>query len=173
MIQHFPVSGTWHKPIGAISVDIMTCGAGAGGSDGQDGANGELTVQRFNAADLPGKIEVEVGKGGRGSGNGGDGADGYALVVTHMVRTEPAEWNTDKLLAQVSRVHRAEPCWVMDLDWYKQVRRTAVANGMKDDGEDTWVPAPDDRMFSYPVHVRDDGGEPHIEWLTPDERSAS
>ena len=89
-IQYFPASGTWVKPEGAIRSDVVICGPGAGGAlafsgkVGQDGDDGEITVQSFAADDLPAELAVTVGKGGRGAGMAGDGADGYALVITHL-----------------------------------------------------------------------------------------
>jgi hypothetical protein len=93
-IQYFPASGTWVKPEGAIRSDVVLCASGAGGAlafgggVGQDGGDGEITVQSFAADDLPAELTVTVGKGGRGAGAAGDGADGYALVITHVAAPE-------------------------------------------------------------------------------------
>lgn len=73
------------------------------------------------------------------------------------------------LYAELDRAHRAERVWVMDLDRYKQMRRIAPAHKPDDDDEATWEPSPDDRLMGLPILVRDDGGEPHIEWLTREE----
>jgi hypothetical protein len=78
-IQYFASSGTWVKPSRAVAVDMVTCGAGAGSSGQHPGEDGELTVQRLRADDLPGELTVTVGKGGRPGGR-----DGYALIVTHL-----------------------------------------------------------------------------------------
>lgn len=47
------------------------------------GSPGSLSVDSFDAADLPGTVEVEVGKGGKPGGR-----DGYALIVTHLADGE-------------------------------------------------------------------------------------
>lgn len=53
--------------------------------------------------------------------------------------------------------------WVMDLGWYKKVRRYML-QFMPDaeSDEDKWVPGPDDTIFGFPVEVREDGGQPHL-----------
>jgi hypothetical protein len=93
IIQYFAVSGTWVKPAGAVRVDYLICGAGAGGSVGigemgRDGAAGALRCGSLDAGSLPDKLEVVIGRGGRGAVlgpfKGGDGAPGYALFVTHL-----------------------------------------------------------------------------------------
>jgi hypothetical protein len=93
-IQYFPASGTWLKPAGAIRADVVLCGPGGGGafgfgSIGADGGDGEITVQSFAADYLPDEMAITVGKGGRGAGIAGDGADGYALVITHLTPAAP------------------------------------------------------------------------------------
>jgi hypothetical protein len=106
-IQYFAESGTWVKPAGAVRVDIVLRGGGAGDrivsyheSDVSDeiftraslgrrvnpngircsnGEIGEIRVSSHPAAELDDSVEVEVGKGGRMGGR-----DGYALIVTHL-----------------------------------------------------------------------------------------
>jgi hypothetical protein len=78
-MQYFDVSGTWVKPNGAAAVDVMLCGAGSGSSGLVDGEDGGLTVRRYLADDLPGELQVSIGRGGRPGGR-----DGYALIVTHL-----------------------------------------------------------------------------------------
>jgi hypothetical protein len=78
-IQYFSSSGTWVKPAGAVAVDVMAIGGGAGSSGQNDGEDGKLEARRYLADDLPAELHVEVGKGGRPGGR-----DGYALIVTHL-----------------------------------------------------------------------------------------
>jgi hypothetical protein len=105
-IQYFAVSGTWVKPAGAVTVDIVLRGGQAAAIAGalptvgppggftaahlgtrfspngyvvSNGEPGEIRVSSFAAAAVPGTVEVEVGKGGRPGGR-----DGYALIVTHL-----------------------------------------------------------------------------------------
>lgn len=54
---------------------------------------GTLSVMSYAARDLPGTVEVEVGKGGRPGGR-----DGYALIVTHLSEDQastpaPSAWD--------------------------------------------------------------------------------
>ena len=105
-IQYFAESGTWRKPAGAIRVDAILQPGGAAGAFGYcalgaDGQDGEITVKSFHPGELPDEVPVTVGAGGRAApgcwagGSGGaayhrpylpasDGADGYALIVTHL-----------------------------------------------------------------------------------------
>ena len=58
-IQYFAVSGAWVKPAGAVDVDVLMCAApgglalGYGGGKYMIGTDGELTVRRFPAGELP------------------------------------------------------------------------------------------------------------------------
>ena len=83
-IQYFDHDATWTRPERATAIDVLVVGGGAGGTADGPGENGELTVKRFIAPDIPPTVEIEVGKGGRGTGGGGDGRDGCVLVVTHL-----------------------------------------------------------------------------------------
>ncbi len=92
-IQYFASSGTWHKPPGAIRVDVMVQAAGGGGTfmfqGTGHGSDGEITARSYRASSLADEVHVEVGIGGKGAAfgagfSGGDGADGYALIVTHV-----------------------------------------------------------------------------------------
>ena len=78
-IQYFGESGTWVKPAGAVAVDVMAMGGGAGSSGLVDGEDGKMEAQRSLADEVPAELHVEVGKGGRPGGR-----DGYALIVTHL-----------------------------------------------------------------------------------------
>lgn len=77
-----------------------------------------------------------------------------------------------QLVNKLDHARRCEPTWVMDLDHYKQMRRTAAKPG-DDDDEDEWRPDIEDRLLGRRILVRDGGGEPHIEWMTPDEAKAA
>jgi hypothetical protein len=109
-IQYFGSSGTWVKPAGAVRVDIVLRGGGAGNSVtdagiiGECGGNssaylgcrvnpngirssngepGDVRVSSWAATELDDAVEVTVGKGGRPGGR-----DGYALIVTHLDAAE-------------------------------------------------------------------------------------
>jgi hypothetical protein len=116
-IQYFAKSGVWVKPPAAVRVDVFLYGAGGGagqimgvgpvGLTRRDGQSGEMLCNSFDASQLPEQVDVHVGKGGRGGGSsasfvlpfgtggwqsasGGDGADGYALILTHMTEAKPS-----------------------------------------------------------------------------------
>jgi predicted RNA-binding Zn-ribbon protein involved in translation (DUF1610 family) len=86
-IQYFASSGTWVKPTGAVTVDIVLCGGDGGAFTWPGGGagwwDGELNAKRFLATELPAEVSVRVGKGGRPGGR-----DGYALIVTHLAGDE-------------------------------------------------------------------------------------
>jgi len=93
-VQTFRASGEWVKPDRADTVDMLLVGAGSGGTaDGHDGENGQVVMRTFRADELPDRVAVEIGKGGRGgmAGErvGGDGADGLVVVRTHLKQREP------------------------------------------------------------------------------------
>ncbi len=93
-IQYFAESGNWHKPENAVRTDILLQGGGGGGasyllapgtsafSATATGRDGSLNCASFLASALPATVEIVIGKGGQGA------ADGYALVITHLARTE-------------------------------------------------------------------------------------
>ena len=91
-IQYFAESGIWHRPPGAVRADCLIRAASGGGSVDAGGiihagAQGELHAHSIPSP-LPETITIEIGKGGRGAQLGtvkaGDGADGYALIITHV-----------------------------------------------------------------------------------------
>ena len=93
-VQYFAESGTWVRPPGAVRVDYLICAGGGGGSVGigEIGRAGEDAAVHagsfFDPDELPERVEVAVGRGGRGAEfqhvKAGDGADGYALFLTHL-----------------------------------------------------------------------------------------
>lgn len=58
---------------------IPTAGSNVTPASGASPMSGRLGVLSYDASDLPDRVEVEVGKGGRPGGR-----DGYALIVTHL-----------------------------------------------------------------------------------------
>ena len=56
--------------------------------------------------------------------------------------------------------------WVMDLEWYKAIRRAFLPPGLPpdDDARDEakWDPQPGDMMLGWKVTVTEDGGQPHL-----------
>ncbi len=92
-MQCFSESGTWHKPPGAVSVEVVIKGGDGGSSIGEGdriipGTKGEVVVKEFPAAQLPETAEVHIGAGGRG-GTRADlavpgGRPGWAVVITHL-----------------------------------------------------------------------------------------
>ena len=90
-VQYFAESGTWVRPPGAVRVDYLICAGGGGGSVGIGGIGrgGEDAAVHagsfFDPDELPERVEVVVGRGGRGAEfehvKAGDGADGYALFL--------------------------------------------------------------------------------------------
>jgi hypothetical protein len=66
------------------------------------------------------------------------------------------------------RAHRCRMTWVMDLAAYKAMRRGMPAQPDGEEDEDKWVPSRDDRLLGLRIIVRDGGGEPHIEWIAPE-----
>jgi hypothetical protein len=92
-VQYFAETGTWIKPEGAVRVDYLIRAGGGGGSVGigeigRDGEDGAVQAGSFDPEQLPERVEVAVGRGGRGAEfdhvKAGDGAGGYALFLTHL-----------------------------------------------------------------------------------------
>ena len=54
--------------------------------------------------------------------------------------------------------------WVMNLDWYKKIRRGFLREDASDEDRDElkWVPDPGDMVLGYKITVTGDGGEPHL-----------
>lgn len=94
-VQVFTASGTWTKPSGAKTVQVVVVGAGGGGGSGRrgaastsrlgggGGASAATSVGTFNAAVLGASVTVTVGAGGTGGAavavdttNGADGGNG-------------------------------------------------------------------------------------------------
>ena len=73
------------------------------------------------------------------------------------------------LMRILDRAGRCQKAWVMDLASYKRIRRMAAGFRPDDTDEGKWKPEPGDMLAGLPMLVRDDGGEPHIEWLTREE----
>ena len=66
--------------------------------------------------------------------------------------------------------------WVMDLEWYKAVRRVFLQPGLPPDDEardeSKWEPADGDMVLGYNIVVTEDGGSPHLADGRPDEERA-
>jgi hypothetical protein len=73
------------------------------------------------------------------------------------------------LYATLAHAHRCRMTWVMDLSSYKQMRRAMPAQPDGEEDEDKWIPTRDDRLLGLRIVVRDGGGEPHIEWIAPED----
>jgi hypothetical protein len=60
--------------------------------------------------------------------------------------------------------HLATTHWVMNLEWYKAIRRSCLPEDADDDARDEskWVPDPGDMILRYTVTVTGDGGAPHL-----------
>ena len=97
-VDLFRRGGTWRKPEGAVTVEVVLVGG-----QSSDGAEGEVVLREFDAADLPESMDVTVGRSvacavtydvsGAEGGAGGCGgslrlpplaADGFALVITRL-----------------------------------------------------------------------------------------
>jgi len=94
-VQLFTTSGTWTKPSGCRTVQIVCIGAGGGGGSGHahasankggggGGGGGGITELTYRAVALPGSLTVTVGTGGTGGAgvsattNGNPGTAGGA-----------------------------------------------------------------------------------------------
>jgi len=64
------------------------------------------------------------------------------------------EWNDD----------RGPQHWVMNLEWYKAIRRAFLRPDADDDASDEakWEPTVIDTVLGYYVTVTEDGGRPHL-----------
>ena len=91
-VQFFTESGSWKKPPGAVSADVVIKGAGGGGSIGEDGsiipgAEGEVVVEKLTGDKLP-DAQIQIGEIGRGATLGDlrapHGRPGYAVVITYL-----------------------------------------------------------------------------------------
>jgi hypothetical protein len=81
-MQYFDHDDIWTKPLGLVAADVVSCGGGAGGI-GAAGEDGALAVRRYLADELPDKVQVTIGKGGRPGGR-----NGYVLIVSHRAGEE-------------------------------------------------------------------------------------
>jgi hypothetical protein len=54
--------------------------------------------------------------------------------------------------------------WVMDLEWYKAIRRAFLPEDADDDARDEtkWEPQHGDMVLGYTITVTGDGGAPHL-----------
>jgi hypothetical protein len=98
-VQLFVASGTWTKPSGCRTVQIVCIGAGGGGGSGHAAASGNrggggagggggITELTYRAVALPGSLTVTIGAGGTGgasvsaSTNGNPGTAGGTSSVS-------------------------------------------------------------------------------------------
>jgi hypothetical protein len=98
-VQLFVTSGTWTKPSGCRTVQIVCIGAGGGGGSGHahssgnrggggGGGGGGITELTYRAVALPGSLTVTVGTGGTGgagvaaTNNGNPGTVGGTSSVS-------------------------------------------------------------------------------------------
>lgn len=80
-----------------------------------------------------------------------------------------AEYDAHPSWRRLSTTH-----WVMNLDWYKAIRRAFLPPPAADDDEAVrqakdeardeakWEPAPGDMVLGYGITVTEDGGTPHL-----------
>jgi hypothetical protein len=69
--------------------------------------------------------------------------------------------------ACLSRCSYSGAHWVMDLEWYKAVRRAFLPAGADAEARDEakWEPQPGDMVLGYEIIVLRDGGAPYLEVL--------
>ena len=60
--------------------------------------------------------------------------------------------------------HLVTTHWVMNLEWYKAIRRTILPPDADDEARDEakWEPAHGDMVLGYDITVAEDGGAPHL-----------
>jgi hypothetical protein len=107
-VQLFREDGTWIKPPGAVTVDVILAGTDAGGYQTGHGVaasgkssdllfrRGEISAVVLRADELPDQMPVTVGAAGRGTGGSGSSPglltfsrsapprDGLAVIITHL-----------------------------------------------------------------------------------------
>jgi hypothetical protein len=52
--------------------------------------------------------------------------------------------------------------WVMNLEWYKAIRRTFLRDDDAARDEAEWEPQPADMFLGYYITVTEDGGRPYL-----------
>jgi len=69
VVNVFTANGTWFKPEGLMSVDVIARGSGANGISPYGGTGGDVVVtpRRIVGSDLPASVSVIVGSAGAGS----------------------------------------------------------------------------------------------------------
>jgi hypothetical protein len=92
-IQFFRESGIWHRPDGAVRIEmVIKAGDGGGGIDPDgnivSGQHGQLVVKKMSASEVGETATITVGGAGRGASRGRlkapDGEVGYAVVITYF-----------------------------------------------------------------------------------------
>jgi hypothetical protein len=60
--------------------------------------------------------------------------------------------------------HLTTTCWVMNLEWYKAIRRAFLPSDADDEDKDEskWEPQHGDMVLGYNITVTGDGGQPHL-----------
>lgn len=96
-MQFFRESGTWHRPEGAVRVEVLVKGGDAGGSLDADGTiipgeRGQVVIQEMSAKEAGPTVPVAIGEAGKGAWvedlKAPDGLPGYAVVTTYFKRHE-------------------------------------------------------------------------------------
>lgn len=92
-MQFFRESGTWHRPEGAVRVEVLVKAGDAGGSVGADGTiipgeRGQVVIQEMSAKEAGPSAPIMIGEAGKGGSRGDlmapDGLPGYAVVTTYF-----------------------------------------------------------------------------------------